>query len=162
MIPSTLRYWNNAGSSIALTTGAIGDYYPLKSFNMSVEQRNSPTAKTQAPGQWPTYSYPDHRNIFCGGDILGSSASDYNTKLAALKAVVQVPFKYLSARRHGYLEMVFYGDANTYYINVILQSIETPKEANYPSVGTYEINWSTFEPYLRVGDPNSGAVSLNY
>lgn len=161
MVPSSLIYTNNAGSSIALTTGAVTDSYPLQNFTMTVNHRNSAVSKTQAPGQWPTYSYPDYRTIFCGGSILGTDASDYNTKVAALKNVVQVPYRYLTSRRHGYLSMVFYGDGNTYYINVILQTIETPKEANYPSVGTYEINWTSFEPYLRVGSP-AGAVSLNY
>lgn len=157
MIPESTVYTNNAGASIT-----IGDTtYPLKSFNMPVGFRNNQVSRMQNPGQWPTYSYPDHRKFFFGGDILGDSASDYNDKLGDFREVIMPPFRVYSARRHGYLTMKFYGDATYYYIAVIVENLDTPKEANYPSVGTYELNFHAFEPYFRTGSL-VGAPTVRY
>jgi hypothetical protein len=150
MITEEIRYYSNTNGNIV-----IGDTtYPLQRFDMPMGTRNNPVGKMQVPGEWPTYAYPANRKFFLFGDILGNDASDYNTKVKALRLVVQPPYKIYSSRRHGYLRLKFFGDGTYYYSNVILEQIDTPKEANYPAVGTYEITFHSFDPFLRNVSPD--------
>lgn len=146
MIFQTLSYTSVAGVTIAL-----GDTtYPAQDFTMDVYQINDAVKKVQFPGRWATFSYPEYREINVAGEILGDSASDYNTKASAMRSAIQVPYKTQTARRHGTLSMTFFGDGNTYSAYVILSSLKTPVTAQYPSVGSYSVSWIAFEPYLWV------------
>lgn len=144
MIPSSITYTNNAGTSVSLGTAD----YPLTDFTMPTYQSNEPVKKMQFPGRWPTFSYPEYREFSFAGDILGDTEADYNTLAMALKSAFQPPMRAYTGRRHGTLDFVFYGAATHYYSYVILSSLETPKEANFPSVGTYNIVMTSFDPYL--------------
>lgn len=156
MIFETASYTNNAG-----TTLAIGDTnYPALEFEMKTYLVNDPVKKTQFPGRWPTFSYPEYREIYFAGDILGDDAADYNALARALKAAFHPPYQVLTGRRHGRLNLTFYGDATTYYAYVILGSLETPKQANYPSVGSYTLTLISFEPYLVNATTGAFAVDL--
>jgi hypothetical protein len=159
MIFNTITYYDNDGNSIA-----IGDtVYPAQDFSMKVYQVNSPVKKTQSPGRFPSFSYPEFREINIAGEILGDSASDYNTKVRALKAVVNPARRtFATARRHGTLIMTFFGDATIYGAYVIVDQFETPKEALYPSVGPYTITWIAFEPYLQIAAPILPGLTTSY
>lgn len=159
MIPETVHYYNNDGVSIELNE-ATNPRYPLLEFDMPVTYENDPVKKMQRPGEWPTFAYPRFRTFNLRGDILGNSVTDYNDAVGDLKQVVQPPYTYYDLRRHGSIRLKFYGDATTYYAYVILVTLDIPKEANYPSVGSYAIVWRSFEPYLR--STSSDAVSLRY
>jgi hypothetical protein len=98
--------------------------------------------------------------IHMSGDILGSSASDYNTKARLLKAALNPPYKVYTGRRHGTVTYTFFGDATSYYAYVILSTLETPTEALFPSVGRYEITWISFEPYLVNASTGAYATDL--
>lgn len=144
MIFQTISYTNNDG-----TTLAIGEtVYPAKNFEMPMYSVNDPVKKVQFPGRWPSFSYPEFREIHVQGDILGNDASDYNDKERAMRSCIQPPYRQYTGRRHGTVFLTFYGDAATYYAYVILASLDIPKEANFPSVGSYELTWTSFEPYL--------------
>ena len=156
MIPSAVTYTNNDGISISF--GSVD--YPLTSFSMPTITKNEPVDKVQFPGRWPTYAYPEYREFHLGGDILGDDNIDYNTLLRAMKLAIQPPYRTYTARRHGKLDFVFYGDAVHYYSYVILNDFDSPKEANYPSVGVYTCTFSSFEPYLI--NATTGAFALDY
>ena len=146
MIFETLTYYDNDGGSIAVGNTT----YPAQDFDMKVYQSNDAVKKTQYPGRWPTFSYAEYREIHVAGEILGDSASDFNTKSRALRGIITPPMRvFATARRHGELRMTFFGDAVTYRAYVIVDSFETPQEALYPSVGSYAITWIAFEPYLQ-------------
>jgi hypothetical protein len=156
MVFETCSYTSNAGVTIA-----IGDTtYPAQNFEMKTYLKNDPVNKVQYPGRWPSYSYPEYMEIHMAGDILGSSASDYNTKARALKAALNPPYKVYTGRKHGAVTFTFFGDATQYFAYVILSSLETPTEALYPSVGRYEITWISFEPYLVNGSTFVYATDL--
>lgn len=160
MVPSFIQYVSLAGVSIELNE-AVSPNYPLKAFNMQTYQEGQPQSKMQAPGEWPTYSYPRYRTFALTGDVLGDDPTDYNTLAGNLRAALQPPYRFYDVRRHGRLNLQFFGDGTTYWADVQLVSLELPKEANYPSVGEYIINWRSFEPYLRSGG-GVGTVSLRY
>lgn len=159
MIPSEIIYTNNAGASIELNE-PTNPRFPLLQFEMPFTTDNDPQGKMQRPGEWPTFAYPRGRTFGLVGDILGNDAAGYNDAVGDLKEVVQPPNTFYDLRRHGSLKLKFVGDATQYYAYVILIALETPKEANYPSVGSYTITWRSFEPYLRSVSTN--AVTLRY
>lgn len=156
MVFTSITYTNNAGTSI--TPGDLT--YPATNFGMKVYQAGNPVPKMQFPGRWGNFSYPEYREIFIEGQILGTDPTDYNTKAKALRAALQVPYQVLTARRHGTLYFYFVGDATQYYIYVQVSEIDMPKEANYPSVGAYSITFLAFEPYLR--KVSDDTVTLEY
>jgi hypothetical protein len=158
MIPDQIIYRNNAGLQIELNE-EFNFRYPLHEFEMPVYQEQSPQSKMQQPGEWPTFSYPRYRTFHLKGAILGTSPETYNDAVGDMKEVIQPPFTYYNARRHGTLFLRFFGDATVYHMDVTLVNLETPKEANYPSVGDYMIDWRGFEPYLRT---SGNAVTLRY
>ena len=158
MIPSFIQYVNLAGAAIELNE-EFNFRFPLHEFEMTPYQENQPQSKMQQPGEWPTFSYPRYRTFYLKGAILGEDAEGYNDAAGDMKEVIQPPYQFYDVRRHGRLNLRFYGDATTYYADVQLVSLETPKQANYPSVGDYIINWRAFEPYLRV---SATQVTLRY
>ena len=158
MVPNFLQYVNNAGAAIELNE-ATNFRFPLHEFEMQTYVEQSPQSKMQQPGEWPTFAYPRYRTFYLKGAILGVDAEGYNDAAGDLKEVVQPPYQFYSARRHGVLNIQFYGDATIYHMDVTLVSLETPKEANFPSVGDYIINWRGFEPYLRTP---SNVVTVRY
>ena len=160
MVPETLIYTNNAGGSIELNEEPPGFRFPLREFEMPMYFEGQPQSKMQAPGEWPTYSYPRYRTFELTGDVLGDTAEGYNDAVGDMKEVILPPYAFYEARRHGRLSIKFYGDATTYYSDVQLVTLSTPKIANYPSVGEYSISWRSFEPYLRI--TGSGVVSRRY
>ena len=140
----TAVYTSNAGTSLT-----FGDtVYPAKKFEMKTYQVNDAVKKMQFPGRWPTFSYPEYREIHFEGDILGSDASDYNTKERAMRSAFQPPHQAYTGRRHGTLYLTFFGDATTYYAYVILQDLDIPQEALQPSWSEYSVTFLSFEPYL--------------
>lgn len=158
MIPDQIIYRNNAGAQIELNE-EFNFKYPLREFTMQPYQESQPQSKMQQPGEWPTYSYPRYRTFHLLGSILGNDANGYNAAAGDLKQVLQPPYGFYDLRKHGTLFLRFYGDGTVYHADVQLVSLETPKEANYPSVGDYTIDWRSFEPYLRT---SGNVVSLRY
>lgn len=144
MITETATYLSNDGVSFSL--GALP--YPLTDFNMETFMANDAVKKTQFPGRWATFSIPEFREIHFAGDIVGTDAADYNTKVKTMKAAIMPPYRVYTGRRHGKLSMTFYGDAATYYAYVIVSSLKTPKTNDFPSVGEFDLTFISFEPYL--------------
>jgi len=158
MIPDQIIYRNNAGAQIELNE-EFNFRYPLQEFEMNVYHEQSPQSKMQQPGEWPKYSYPRYRAFNLKGSILGTDANGYNDAASDMKEVIQPPYAFYDLRKHGTLFLRFYGDGTVYHMDVQLVTLETPKIANFPSVGDYIINWRGFEPYLRT---SSNVVSLRY
>ena len=158
MIPDFIQYVNNAGLSIELNE-EFNFRFPLHEFEMPIYTESSPQSKMQRPGEWPTYMYPRYRTFNLKGAILGDDAEGYNDAAGDMKEVILPPYDFYSLRKHGTLFLRFYGDATVYHIDVQLVSLDTPKEANFPSVGDYMISWRSFEPYLRTP---ANVVSLRY
>lgn len=160
MIPDQIIYTNNAGASIELNEEPAGFRYPVFEFDMPMYMEQQPQSKMQQPGEWPTFSYPRYRTFDIAGAILGNDAETYNDAVGDFKQVIQPPYAFYEARRHGRLTLRFYGDATVYYSDVTLVSLSIPKRANYPSVSDFQLSWRSFEPYLRV--VGSGTVTVRY
>ena len=81
-----------SGSPVTLNTqdGSGNHLYPLSEFEITTNIDAHDAKKMAAPGQWPTFHYPDAMTINAEGRILGiggsdaARATDYITKRLAL------------------------------------------------------------------------------
>lgn len=160
MIPEHIIYTNIAGASIEINEDGAGFRFPVFEFDMPMFLEGNPQSKMQQPGEWPTFSYPRYRTFEIAGAILGNDAEGYNDAVGDLKQVVQPPYMFYEQRRHGRLQLQFYGDGTNYYADVQLVNLSIPKKANYPSVSDFQLTWRSFEPYLRV--VGSNVVTVRY
>ena len=146
------------GSAVELNTtdGSGNHLYPLSEFNITTNIDQSGNAKRMAaPGQWPTFHYPDAMTIIAEGRILGIGGSDsarsadYVTKrLALLDAALPPAVGPYTSRHHGVLRVRMDGMTEDADAQVVLIAPSIPLAALYPAQSEFMLTWKAFEPYF--------------
>lgn len=157
-----------SGSNVEINTtdGSGNHLYPLSTFEIVTNIDQSANAKKMAaPGQWPTFHYPDAMTIHAEGSILGIGASaslaaaDYVTKRLALLDAVLPPVTILTTRHHAVLRVRMDGMTEDADANVVVTQQSIPLAALFPANSRYMITWKAFEPYF-VGTSTSTKYQL--
>lgn len=145
-----------SGSNVTLNAvdGSGNHLYPLKRFEIITNIDTHDAKKMAAPGQWPTFHYPDALTIVAEGNILGIGASDalratdYITKRLALLDAVLPPVTLQTARHHAVLRVRFDGMTEDADCNVVCVQQSMPMAALFPANSEFMITWKGFEPYF--------------
>ena len=146
----------NAGSNVELNTtdGSGNHLYPLSTFDIITNIDQHDARKLGAPGQWPTFHYPDAMTVHAEGKILGVGSTDalratsYITQRINLLDAVLPPIQLLTTRRHAVLRVRFDGMTEDADVDVVVIQESIPMAALFPAYSEFMITWKAFEPYF--------------
>jgi len=144
------------GSALELNTidGSGNHGYPLSAFDIETNIDSRDAKKMAAPGQWPTFAYPDAMTIHAEGNILGVGASDatratsYITQRLALLDAFLPPMTLVTSRKHAVLRVRFDGMSEDADADVIVIQQSIPMAALFPANSQYMVTWKSFLPYF--------------
>jgi len=144
------------GSPVELNTtdGAGNHLYPLHTFEVVTNIDEHEAKKMAAPGQWPTFHYPDAMSIHAEGQLYGvgatdaDRATDYITKRLALLDAVLPPVQLLTSRKHGVLRVRMDGMTEDADADVVVVQQSIPMAALFPANSAFMITWKGFLPYF--------------
>lgn len=144
------------GSAVELNRvdGSGNHIYPLVQFDIETNIDVHDFKKMSAPGQWPSYHYPDAMTINAQGRILGvgasdaARASDYFSQRLALVDAVLPPLTVLTTRYHAVLRVRFDGMTEDADAQVVVIQNSIPLAALFPAYSEFMITWKAFLPYF--------------
>jgi len=134
--------------------GSGNHIYPLSEFDIETNIDTHDFKKMSAPGQWPSYHYPDAMIVNMTGRILGVGASDtlraadYFAQRLALVDAVLPPLQVLTARYHAVLRVRFDGMTEDADAQVVVTQNSIPLAALFPAYSEFMITWKSFLPYF--------------
>ncbi|MBA3357457.1 MAG: hypothetical protein H0U18_16260 [Pyrinomonadaceae bacterium] len=145
-----------SGSAVEVNAvdGSGNHLYPLSAFDIVTNIDSRDAKKMAAPGQWPTFAYPDAMTIHAEGNILGVGGSDaaratsYITQRLALLDAILPPVTLLTSRKHAVLRVRFDGMTEDADADVIVIQQSIPMAALFPANSQYMITWKAFLPYF--------------
>lgn len=157
----------NTGSPLEINTvdGSGNPVFPLHVFEINTNIDSKDFRKMAAPGQWPSFAYPDAMTIHAEGAIVGVGANDaarstsYITQRLALTDAALPPVTLLTARIHGVLRVRMDGMTEDADAQIHLTSISIPMASLFPANSDFQLTWKGFLPYF-VGVSTSTVYQL--
>jgi len=149
-----LRPVTGSALEINKVDGSGNPVYPLHTFDINTNMDTREAKKLAAPGQWPTFGYPDAMTIHGEGNILGIGAndaarsSDYITQRLALVDALTPPMTVIQARIQLVLRVRMDGMTEDADASVQLNAISIPMAALYPANSEYMFTLKGFLPYF--------------
>lgn len=136
-----------------LFTGAsvtiLDSVYPLHKFSWTPSLESTKLKKTQAAGSWDLFRFITDMPIVMEGDIIADTSAVYWTRRKALMAVI-LPHPDTNVRNHIRWDMVTDEDATVYYANCLVDSVLADVEAMYPTVSTFQFQFTNNYGFWRV------------
>lgn len=144
------------GSALELNRvdGSGNHIYPLVGFDIETNIDTHDFKKMAAPGQWPSFHYPDAMTINTQGRILGvgandtARAADYFSQRLALVDAVLPPLTVMTQRHHAVLRVRFDGMSEDADAQVVVVQNSIPVAALFPAYSEFMITWKAFLPYF--------------
>lgn len=143
------------GSNLELNTLT----YPLSDLSITTNLDTHDHKKMGAPGQWPSYSYPDAMTIHVEGNVLADTSTAYVTARLALIDAVLPPLTIQNTRRHGTIRIQLDGMTESADCNVQVVSQSIPMAALFPANSRFMVTWKGFLPYFT-GNTSSTEYQL--
>lgn len=146
----------NTGSPLEINTvdGSGNPLFPLHAFEINTNIDSKDFRKMAAPGQWPSFAYPDAMTIHAEGSIVGVGATDalrstsYITQRLALTDAALPPVTLLTARIHGVLRVRMDGMTEDADAQIHVTSISIPMASLFPAHSDFMLTWKGFSPYF--------------
>lgn len=126
------------------------DTVPFTSaFDVRTEDRNNnDRTKAQDHGVWPTYSYHGGMAIDVGGEIHGSSASNYNDTRIAVARIFRGNGVAPTQRGIGEVRITFTGQSEIWKTTVNIAQFTAPLRAGYITYSEFMVTFFSFNPYF--------------
>jgi hypothetical protein len=146
----------NTGSPLEINTvdGSGNPVFPLHTFEINTNIDSKDFRKMAAPGQWPSFAYPDAMTIHAEGNIVGVGANDaaratsYITQRIALADAALPPVTLLTARIHGVLRVRMDGMTEDADAQIHCTAISIPMASMFPANSEYMLTWKGFQPFF--------------
>jgi hypothetical protein len=141
-----ITFVNNNSVTLTLNHDTTTPYYPVTGFNSDIPKRFEKREKSATDGLWPTMPYDGEMDVTIEGAILGNDSTDYTTKRSTMMSCLRYK-PTTRVAKDGRLSVKFTGVTNSVYADVVVETIDCPRQGLSPAYGLYRIVLVSFVPY---------------